>query len=70
MQRGGCHRLRTRPAAEWDGRGSPRPPGELGWSQRQIAKRADLTQPGIARFEAGGTTPPCRRWNAWPPRSA
>ena len=30
---------------------------ELGLSQRQLAERADMTQPGIARFEAGGTTP-------------
>jgi HTH-type transcriptional regulator / antitoxin HipB len=30
---------------------------ELGWSQRQLAERAGITQPGIARFEAGGTTP-------------
>ena len=31
--------------------------GELGWSQRQLAERAGMSQPGIARFEAGGTTP-------------
>jgi HTH-type transcriptional regulator / antitoxin HipB len=30
---------------------------ELGWSQRQLAERAGMSQPGIARFEAGGTTP-------------
>src|SRR5215510_12694556 len=30
---------------------------ELGWSQRQLAQRAGMTQPGVARFEAGGTTP-------------
>lgn len=30
---------------------------ELGWSQRQLAERTAMTQPGIARFEAGGTTP-------------
>jgi transcriptional regulator with XRE-family HTH domain len=30
---------------------------ELGWSQRQLAGRAGMTQPGVARFEAGGTTP-------------
>ena len=30
---------------------------ELGWSQRQLAERAGMTQPVIARFEAGGTTP-------------
>jgi HTH-type transcriptional regulator/antitoxin HipB len=30
---------------------------ELGLSQRQLAERAGMTQPGIARFEAAGTTP-------------
>jgi HTH-type transcriptional regulator / antitoxin HipB len=30
---------------------------ELGWSQRQLAERAGMSQPGIARFEAGGTNP-------------
>jgi HTH-type transcriptional regulator / antitoxin HipB len=30
---------------------------DLGLSQRQLAERAGMTQPGIARFEAGGTTP-------------
>ncbi len=30
---------------------------ELGWSQRQLSERAGMTQPGVARFEAGGTTP-------------
>ena len=30
---------------------------ELGWSQRQLAQHAGMTQPGIARFESGGTTP-------------
>ena len=30
---------------------------ELGGSQRQLAERAGMTQPGVARFEAGGTTP-------------
>lgn len=30
---------------------------ELGLSQRQLAERAGMAQPGIARFEAGGTTP-------------
>jgi hypothetical protein len=29
---------------------------ELGWSQRQLAERAGMSQPGVARFEAGGTT--------------
>jgi HTH-type transcriptional regulator/antitoxin HipB len=32
-------------------------PEELGWSQRQLAERAGMSQPGVARFEAGGTTP-------------
>src|ERR1700678_4376819 len=30
---------------------------DLGLSQRLLAERAGMTQPGIARFEAGGTTP-------------
>ena len=30
---------------------------ELGWSQRQLAERAGMSQPGVARFEAGGTMP-------------
>lgn len=30
---------------------------ELGWSQRHLAERAGMTQPGVARFEAGGTNP-------------
>src|ERR1700733_6157338 len=30
---------------------------QLGWSQRQLAERAGMTQPGVARFEAGGATP-------------
>jgi HTH-type transcriptional regulator/antitoxin HipB len=30
---------------------------ELGLSQRQLAERAGMAQPGIARFGAGGTTP-------------
>jgi HTH-type transcriptional regulator/antitoxin HipB len=30
---------------------------ELGWSQRQLAERAGMTQPGVARFEAAGTSP-------------
>ena len=30
---------------------------ELGWSQRQLAEQAGMRKPGIARFEAGGTTP-------------
>lgn len=30
---------------------------QRGWSQRDLAKLTGMTQPGIARFEAGGTTP-------------
>ena len=30
---------------------------ERGWSQRDLATFAGMTQPAIARFEAGGTTP-------------
>jgi HTH-type transcriptional regulator / antitoxin HipB len=30
---------------------------DLGWSQRQLAQRAGMSQSGVARFEAGGTTP-------------
>jgi HTH-type transcriptional regulator / antitoxin HipB len=30
---------------------------ELGLSRRQLAERVGMTQPGIARFEAGGTNP-------------
>jgi HTH-type transcriptional regulator / antitoxin HipB len=30
---------------------------ELGWSQRQLAQRAGMSQSGVARFEASGTTP-------------
>lgn len=30
---------------------------EMGLSQRQVAERAGMTQPGVARFEAGGTVP-------------
>jgi HTH-type transcriptional regulator / antitoxin HipB len=30
---------------------------ELGWSQRQLAERSGMSQPGVARFEAGGTNP-------------
>ena len=28
-----------------------------GWSQRDLSRRTGMTQPAIARFEAGGTTP-------------
>jgi HTH-type transcriptional regulator / antitoxin HipB len=30
---------------------------ELGWSQRQLAEWAGMSQPAVARFEAGGTNP-------------
>ncbi len=30
---------------------------ERGWSQRELAQLTGMTQPAIARFEAGGTTP-------------
>jgi ribosome-binding protein aMBF1 (putative translation factor) len=42
---------------------------ELGLSQRQLAERAGMTQPGVARFEAGGTTPTRPCWNVSPERS-
>ena len=28
-----------------------------GWSQTQLAREAGMTQPAVARFEAGGTIP-------------
>ncbi len=31
---------------------------ERGWSQRELAALTGMSQPAIARFEAGGTTPP------------
>jgi transcriptional regulator with XRE-family HTH domain len=30
---------------------------QKGWSQRDLADAARMTQPAVARFEAGGTTP-------------
>ena len=30
---------------------------ERGWSQSQLAERAEMTQPAVARMELGGTTP-------------
>ena len=30
---------------------------ERGWSQRDLAKLTGMTQPAVARFEAGGTMP-------------
>jgi ribosome-binding protein aMBF1 (putative translation factor) len=30
---------------------------QKGWSQRDLADAARMTQPSVARFEAGGTTP-------------
>ncbi|GAB2740173.1 hypothetical protein GCM10027174_11970 [Salinifilum aidingensis] len=29
----------------------------LGWTQAELAEEADMTQPAVARFEAGGTVP-------------
>ena len=31
--------------------------GQRGWSQSQLAAAAAMTQPAVARFEAGGTVP-------------
>lgn len=28
-----------------------------GWTQTQLAEASDMTQPAVARFEAGGTVP-------------
>lgn len=30
---------------------------ERGWSQSELARRADMTQSAVARFEVGGTVP-------------
>lgn len=30
---------------------------QLGWTQTQLARAADMSQPAVARFEAGGTVP-------------
>lgn len=30
---------------------------QRGWTQVQLAEAADMTQPAVARFEAGGTVP-------------
>lgn len=30
---------------------------ERGWSQAQLAEASGMTQPAVARFEAGGTVP-------------
>lgn len=30
---------------------------QRGWSQRELADAADMTQSAVARFEAGGTVP-------------
>lgn len=30
---------------------------ELNWTQTELARRADMRQPAVARFEAGGTVP-------------
>jgi ribosome-binding protein aMBF1 (putative translation factor) len=31
--------------------------GQRGWSQTTLARAAAMTQPAVARFEAGGTVP-------------
>jgi hypothetical protein len=36
----------------------------------ELTERAGMTQPGIARFEAGGTTPTLPLLERWPPLSA
>jgi ribosome-binding protein aMBF1 (putative translation factor) len=30
---------------------------QRGWTQAQLAEASDMTQPAVARFEAGGTVP-------------
>lgn len=42
---------------------------ELGWSQRQLAERAGMTQPGVPALRRAGPSPRSRCWNVLPTRS-
>jgi ribosome-binding protein aMBF1 (putative translation factor) len=39
---------------------------QRGWSQSTLAKAAAMTQPAVARFEAGGPFRRCQSWNDSP----